>query len=266
MRLATIAWRGLLARPLRTALAIVGIALGVAVVTATIITGSSSEQALRSATADLLGRADLRLRAFDDAGFRPRTIQALRALPNVEAVAPVSERRLTVSTTPGDNERVFTLLVMGIDPEADALVRDPRLDSGVPLSADSPTDVLAPASWVSRNGLELGDQLLLAGRREGMPPLRIIGLMADTGLAARENGDLLILSRTTLDESFGVPAPIRYLDLDLGDEPDEAAIERVTATLDEPFVVETEADAAAPLASAQEGFVGVALLFGLVSL
>lgn len=266
MRLATIAWRGLLARPLRTALAIVGIALGVAVVTATIITGSSSEQALRSATADLLGRADLRLRAFDDAGFRPRTIQALRALPNVEAVAPVSERRLTVSTTPGDNERVFTLLVMGIDPEADALVRDPRLDSGVPLSADSPTDVLAPASWVSRNGLELGDQLLLAGRREGMPPLRIIGLMADTGLAARENGDLLILSRTTLDESFGVPASIRYLDLDLGDEPDEAAIERVTATLDEPFVVETEADAAAPLASAQEGFVGVALLFGLVSL
>jgi len=266
MRLATIAWRGLLARPLRTALAIVGIALGVAVVTATIITGSSSEQALRSATADLLGRADLRLRAFDDAGFRPRTIQALRALPDVEAVAPVSERRLTVSTTPGDNERVFTLLVMGIDPEADALVRDPRLDSGVPLSADSPTDVLAPASWVSRNKLELGDQLLLAGRREGMPPLRIIGLMADTGLAARENGDLLILSRTTLDESFGVPAPIRYLDLDLGDEPDEAAIERVTATLDEPFVVETEADAAAPLASAQEGFVGVALLFGLVSL
>jgi len=266
MRLATIAWRGLLARPLRTALAIAGIALGVAVVTATIIAGSSSEQALRSATADLLGRADLRLRAFDDVGFRPRTLQALRALPDVEAVAPVSERRLTVSTTPGENERVFTLLVLGIDPEADALVRDPRLVSGVPLSADSPTDVLAPASWASRNGLELGDQLLLAGRREGMPPLRIIGLMADTGLAARENGDLLILSRTTLDESFGVPAPIRYLDVDLGDEPDEAAIERVTATLDEPFVVETEADAAAPLASAQEGFVGVALLFGLVSL
>ena len=45
MRLATIAWRGLLARPLRTALAIAGIALGVAVVTATFITGSSSEQA-----------------------------------------------------------------------------------------------------------------------------------------------------------------------------------------------------------------------------
>ena len=38
MRLATIAWRGLLARPLRTALAVIGVALGVAVVAATVIT------------------------------------------------------------------------------------------------------------------------------------------------------------------------------------------------------------------------------------
>ncbi len=266
MRLATIAWRGLLARPLRTALAIAGIALGVAVVTATVITGSSSEQALRSATADLLGRADVRLRAFDDEGFQPRTLQALRALPDVEAVAPVSERRLTVSTAPGDNERVFTLQVLGIDPIEDAVVRDPQLLAGVPLSADSPTDVLAPASWAARNGLELGDQLLLAGRREGMPPLRIIGLMADTGLAAQEGGELLVMSRATLDEAFEIPAPIRYLDLDLGDDPDPGTVERVTGTMDEPFVVETAADAAAPLASAQEGFVGVAMLFGLISL
>jgi len=35
MRLSAIAWRGLLARPLRTALSIIGVALGVAVVTAT---------------------------------------------------------------------------------------------------------------------------------------------------------------------------------------------------------------------------------------
>ncbi|HUF06629.1 MAG TPA: FtsX-like permease family protein [Candidatus Binatia bacterium] len=266
MRLATIAWRGLLARPLRTTLAIIGIALGVAVVTATIITGAASEQALRSATADLLGRADVRLRAFEDEGFRPRTVQALRALPGVEAVAPVSERRLTVSTAPGEEERVFTLLVLGIDPEVDALVRDPNLVAGVPLSPDSPTDVLAPASWASRSGLELGDQLLLSGRREGMPPLRLIGLVADTGLAARDNGELLIISRSTLDASFEIPAPIRALDLDLGDEPAQAALDRVTATLDEPFIVETAAEAAAPLASAQEDFIAVALLFSAVSL
>src|SRR5687768_5817879 len=104
MRLATLAWRGLISRPLRTGLAVLGIALGVAAVTATMVVGSSSEQALRSATADLLGRADVRLRAFADEGFGPRTVQAIRTLPGVVAAAPVSERRLTVSTAPGEDE------------------------------------------------------------------------------------------------------------------------------------------------------------------
>ena len=266
MRLATIAWRGLLARPLRTALAVVGIALGVAVVTATIITGSASEQALRSATADLLGRADVRVRAFEDAGFVPRTVQSLRALPIVEAAAPVSERRLTVSTAPGDNERVFTLLVLGIDPEVDAAIRDPNLVSGVTLSPDSATDAMVPASWASRNGIALGDSLLLSGRRQGLAPLRIIGLMADTGLAAIEGGDVIIVSRATLDAAFEVPSPIRYIDVDLGADPTPEQVGQVEAAMSEPFVLETSEDAAVQFASAQEGFVGIAFLFGLVSL
>jgi putative ABC transport system permease protein len=266
MRLSSLAWRGLMARPLRTALAMAGVALGVAVVTATIVTGSSSQQALRSATADLLGAADVRLRAFDDAGFQPRTLQAIRALPQVETAAPVSERRLLVSTAPGENEQVFTLLVLGLDPEVDVDIRPPRVVEGVPLSANSPTDALVTASWAARQGLGLGDELLLGGRREGMPALRIIGLVPDTGLAALDGGEVLIMSRATLDDAFEVPAPIRSIDLALaGDDPD-AALDRVTATLDEPFVVETADDAAARLAAAQTAFTGVAFLFGLVAL
>ncbi len=268
MRLASLAWRGLLARPLRTALAIAGVALGVAVVTATIIAGSSSQQALRSATADLLGNADLRLRAFADAGFQPRTLQALRALPEVNTAAPVSERRLLVSTVPGQDEQVFSLLVVGIDPEVDAQLRELRLIEGVSLSTNSPTDAFVPASWAARHGLGLGDELLLGGRREGMPPLRIVGLLPDSGFAALDGGDVLVMLRSTLDDAFEVPAPIRAIDLDLAvdDGDTAAAIERVTATLAEPFVIETADDAAARLASAQTSFVGLAFLFGLVAL
>ncbi len=254
-----------MARPLRTALAVMGVALGVAVVTATIVTGSSSQQALRSATADLLGSADVRLRAFDDAGFQPRTLQAIRALPEVETAAPVSERRLLVSTAPGENEQVFTLLVLGIDPEVDPDIRPPQLTDGVALSANSPTDALVPASWAARHGLGLGDELLLGGRRQGMPALRIIGLVPDSGLAALDGGDVLIMSRATLDDAFEVPAPIRSIDLALA-AGDDTALEGVTAILDEPFVVETADDAAARLASAQTAFTGVAFLFGLVAL
>ena len=266
MRLATLAWRGLFARPLRTALAVVGVALGVAVVTATIITSAAADAALRSATADLLGRADVRLRAFAETGFTPRTVQALRGLTGVTAVAPVSERRLVAHTAPGDDELIFSLLVFGIDPDADAAIRDQSLVAGVALSPDSPTDALVAGSWAARNGLALGDEIRLDGRREGLPPLRIIGLMADTGFAALERGEVLVVSRSTLDESFTVPAPIRYLDLDLGEGDVSATLDRVTGSLDEPFIVETPEDAAERLASAQASFGNVAYLFGLVAM
>ena len=266
MRLATIAWRGLLARPLRTALAVVGVALGVAVVAATVITSAASDAALRSATADLLGAADVRLRAFAEEGFTPRAVQAIRTIPEVTAAAPVSERTLIVNTDPGEDEKVFSLLVIGIDPAIDAILREPRLTAGVTLSTDSPTDALVAASWAARNGLALGDQLRLDGRREGMPPLRIIGLMADTGFAALAGGEVLVVSRSTLDESFLVPAPIRYLDLDLGENSVPDALAGVTERLDEPFIVETAADAAERLAAAQASFGSVAFLFGLVSM
>jgi putative ABC transport system permease protein len=266
MRLATLAWRGLLARPLRTALAIVGVALGVAVVAATVITSAAADAALRSATADLLGRADVRLRAFAESGFTPRTIQSVRQVNGVVAVAPVSERHLVAYTDPGEHERVFSLLVLGVDPDAERAVRDPRLVAGVPISPDSPTDAHVAASWAGRNGLGLGDQLRLDGRREGLPPLRIIGLMADTGFAALERGEVLVVSRSTLDDSFTTPAPIRYLDLDLGEGDVSATLARVTAGLEEPYIVETAADAAVRLASAQASFGNVAFLFGLVAM
>ena len=266
MRLASLAWRGLLARPLRTSLAVVGVALGVAVVVATMITGASAHAALRSATADLLGAADVRLRAFDEAGFTPRTVQALRALPEVRTAAPVSERRLVVHTAPGDNEQVFTLQVIGIDPDVDSQIRQPSLTAGVPISPDSPTDALVPASWAARHDLGLGDELRLDGRREGMPPLRIIGLMADTGFAALERGDVMVVSRSTVDDSFEVPAPIRYLDLDLGEGDVSGPLAKVTQAMDEPYIVETAADAAQRLASAQVSFGAVAFLFGLVAM
>ena len=266
MRLASLAWRGLLARPLRSALAAIGIALGVAVVTATAITAASADAALESATADLLGRADVRLRAFADAGFTPRAVQSLRSSADVVALAPVSERRLVAYTDPGPDERVFSLVVFGVDPEADAAVRQPNLVAGVPLSADGSSDALVPASWASRNGLELGEAIRLDGRREGLPPLRIVGLMADTGFAALEGGEVMVISRSTLDESFSVPAPIRSLDVDLGEGDVSAALERVTEALDEPFIVETPEATAERLASAQASFATVAFLFGLVAM
>jgi putative ABC transport system permease protein len=266
MRLSSLAWRGLAARPLRTALTIVGVALGVAVLTAAIVAGSSSEAALRAATADLLGSADVRLRAFDEAGFGPRTVQALRSVEGVVEAAPVSQRQLLVTTAPGEDEQVFTLLVLGVDPAVDPTIREPRLRSGDPLGTTGAPEALVPASWAAEHGLGLGDELRLAGDRPGTPRLVIVGLLDDSGLAALGGGNVLVMARDVLDESLLTPAPITAIDLDLADGNPDAALERATAVLTEPYVVETPAEAAARLAPEGSSFSAVALLFALVAL
>jgi ABC-type lipoprotein release transport system permease subunit len=209
MRLATLAWRGLGARPLRTALTAAGVALGVAIVAATLIANQAATETVERAARELFGRSDIRVRAFAEAGLTPRAVTTLASLPDVDAIAPVAEREVTASTAPGPDEKVFSLLLIGVDPSAEARVRSYDLADGVFLSADSPTDVLVNATFAAENGLKEGDQLLLSGRREEMPPLRIVGLLNDIGFGALEQGEVAVLARDTLARSLLVPAPTR---------------------------------------------------------
>lgn len=266
MRLTSLATRSLAARPLRTALTVVGIALGVAVVSATLVIGASSDAAVRAATADLLGSADVRLRAFADAGFGPRTLQELHADPRVVAAAPVSERLLTLSSLSSPEEPVVTVLVMGVDPVAEAALRDPRLVAGVNLSETEPDGALVPQRWAEDHGLGVGDELELSGARPGAAPLRIVGLLADSGFGALARGEIVVAGRETLDASLETPSPVRYIDLDLGTDPDPTLVDDITADLAEPFVIETADDAAARFDAARREVVGVAILFGLVAI
>ncbi|HEX5395699.1 MAG TPA: FtsX-like permease family protein [Candidatus Limnocylindria bacterium] len=266
MRLATLAWRGLGARPLRTALTAAGVALGVAIVGATLIANQAATETVERAARELFGRSDIRVRAFAEAGLTPRAVTTLASLPGVDAIAPVAEREVTASTVPGPDEKVFSLLLVGVDPVAEARVRSYDLADGVFLSADSPTDVLVNATFAAENGLKEGDQLLLSGRREEMPPLRIVGLLNDIGFGALEQGEVAVLARDTLDRSFLVPAPTRYVDLVVAPG-QEASVERsLDANLGEPFVVETIADASRELGAAQASFAAIAFLFGLIAL
>lgn len=266
MRLSAIAWRGLVARPLRTALTAAGIALGVAVVVATLIANQASVEAVQRAARELYGAADLRVRAFATEGFTPRTVAALRRLPGVVAAAPLSERRLTLSTEPGPDEAVFTMLVFGVDPGAESEVRPQDLVAGVSLSSPSAAEVLVPASFAAEHGLQVGDALLLVGRREDVPPLRIVGLLPDTGFGALSQGAVAVTGRETLDSAFDEAAPIRSVDLDVTPGSETQVEAALDASMTEPFVVETVADSQAQIGRAQGSFVGLAFLFGVIAL
>lgn len=266
MRLATLAWRGLTARRLRSALTIMGVALGVALVAGTLLASQAASEAVERAAQEILGRAQIRVRAFDPGGFNPRAVTILRQIPGVLTAAAVAERHIQVSTLPGPDEIVFDpMLVLGVDPEDEALVRSYDLEAGTFISVSQPYDVLVNAAWAGRNHVGVGDGLKFSGAQEAFPSLRIGGLLGDLGVGALQQGNVMVINRKTLDDAFG-PSPVLHVDLVIAEghlEDVDAALNREMA---EPFVVETVADAQRQLGRAQEGFAGIAFLFGLVAL
>jgi putative ABC transport system permease protein len=265
MRLATLARRGLTARLLRSALTIVGVALGVALVTGTLLANQAASEAVERAAREILGKAELRVRAFDPGGFEPRTVQRLGRIPGVLAAAPVAERRLLVTTLPGPDEKVFNLLVLGVDPEDEVAVRSYDMEDGAFIGTDAPNDVLVNAAWAVRNGLGVGDALHFSGE-EGTVNLRIAGVLGDLGIGALQQGNVMVINRATLDASLRVPAPVVYVDLVVAEGRAADVQTALDSEMTEPFIVETVADAQLQLGRAQQGFAGIAFLFGLVAL
>ncbi|MGH2489347.1 MAG: ABC transporter permease, partial [Candidatus Limnocylindria bacterium] len=266
MRLSAIAWRSLTARPARTLFTTIGVALGVALVTGTLLTADAATRAVSEAARDLYGAAGLRVRAFDDDGLGTDSLAIIRALPGVAIAAPLAERRLTLSTQPGPDEQVFTLSATGVDPAAEAALGRPSLAAGVALDADRPNGALVSVQWAADHRLGLGDELLLTGARLDTPPLTIVGLLANSGFGALNGGNVVVVARETLDAAFELPPPVTSVDIAVADgrlAEVEAGLDR---SLTEPFVVETVADAEAAFGRAQAGFAGIAFLLGLVAL
>ena len=266
MGLSVLAWRGLVARPLRSALTASGVAIGVALVMATSITSQASADAVERRALEAFGAADLRVRAFGDAGISVASLAALDEVPEVTVAAPVTERRLLLTTLPGPEEQIFNLGVIGVEPEMETALRRHRLSDGEFLDADDVWGIVLGEEWARAHGLGLGDELLLTGSNEGTPPLRIIGLSDERPLIAAADGGFAYVNRALLHEALQFPSPISYVDLDVSRGHVEAVQTAIDQVVMEPFVVETVTDARAQLDRLERSFVGMTFVFGALAL
>ncbi|HEY8177407.1 MAG TPA: ABC transporter permease, partial [Candidatus Limnocylindria bacterium] len=266
MRLSAVAWRSLASRPLRTGLTVLGVALGVAVIAAALMAGQAATEAVRRAAQELFGSASLRVRAFETEGFTPRTVQNIQTIAGVNTgSAVIEERGRSVTTKPGPDEKVFTMLLIGVDPQDEAQIRSYELVDGHFLDPADPTGVLVNAAWARANGLRVGDELWLNSAPH--PPYNhIVGLLGDAGFGALGSGSVVVLDSDYLSGAFEVPPAIRYVDLKVAEGAEDEVLAALDRTMTEPFVVETVADAEQQLGRAQAGFAGLAFLFGLVAL
>lgn len=226
--------RELARHPLRSALSVAGIAVGVAAVVGVELASESARRAFRYSVDATAGRATHHLQAI--AGdLDERIYVRLRTESGLREAAPVIETVATLEGAPP-----LTLRLLGVDPFA-----APQLAPALPLAEldlgsflGRSGGLLLPRSVAAERRLEVGSMLEL--RVRGRPlHARLDGLFEDRGVLA----EFALVDLATAQEWTGASGRLTRVDLRLadGDEGREA-LARLRATL--PAGVEVTATAA----------------------
>ncbi len=191
-------WRYLLRHPTQIGLAILGVALGVAVVVAIDLANASAQRAFSLSTATISGPTTDQIVGGAD-GLSPDLYRDLRVQLGLDRAAPVIEAQASVPAAPG---RSFSLL--GIDPLTEAAFRPYLLSSSdiTPLITE-PRTVLLSTQLAQTLGVTLSQSLPI--RIEGIThTLSVVGLLdvQDT-LNQQALSDVLVVDISTASEILG---------------------------------------------------------------
>ena len=254
------AWRSLVARPARSILSIIGVALGVGVLVAALAVTAGLDASIDRTVASLVGRADLRVSAFTETGLSAPTVAALDAVPGVALTAPAIERRSFIGSAPGRPTTREPVTVLGIDPTREPRVRDLSLARGVPLDSPDEDAALITERLAAAEALDVGSELVVYGA--GAPlRLRVAGVLAGDGPALGSSGRTVVLPINTaarLNVADGAapgvvvaPSGITRVDVVLAAGADAGAVigSIGQALVVEPYMLSAPSDMAASMRS-----------------
>ena len=233
MKLWRYTFRELWRRPGRTVLTLLGIIIGVAAVVSVSVASSTAGTAFQDMFAAVGGRASLEVVAQGQGGFDASVASSLEDVPGVKAAVPTVQEQAALL---GGKGRV-AVLVMGVDPARDGLVRDYVVQSGAALAAgaplpaaDSRPPVWMEAGFARAQGLEVGSSVRLltrAGSTEGV----VRGLLAPSGAAMFNGGAAIFMPIEDAQRLFDLGSNVNTIALVLADgaerEAVRTAVERV---------------------------------------
>lgn len=187
-------------RPARAALALLGVVLGVAALTAVVVATRAASGAYRAMYGALGGRAALEVVAQGGGPLEPATAATAAAVEGVEAATAVALGGVAL-VEPGPRAGIALL---GVDPDADAAAAELDVVAGGPWTAD-------PALWLPQalavpRGVGVGNEVRLA-TPTGPATLRVAGLLGARGLA-RFPGGLAVAPLATAQRLLGLGARI----------------------------------------------------------
>ncbi|HLO36018.1 MAG TPA: ABC transporter permease, partial [Candidatus Deferrimicrobium sp.] len=158
----SLAIRSLAARRGRTTLSIVGIALGIAVLFASLATDAGIAASIDRTVRDLVGRADLRVEAFGPTGLSAESLAAIEDAPGVAIAAPALQRRTYLVPAVDDPAAAPPpVTALGVDPARESSVRDLVLAAGAPLSGPDAFQALITETLAAANGTAVGGTVTL---------------------------------------------------------------------------------------------------------
>ena len=264
----SLAFRSLAARRGRTALSVIGIALGIAVLYASLATDAGIAASIDRTVRSLVGRADLRVEAFGPTGLGPDSLAAIQQAPGVTVAAPALERRTYLVPAIDDpNAAPPPVTVLGIDPGPEASVHDLALASGAPLHAADTNDALISQTLATANGTAVGGTITFQGADGAPIDLTVVGIMTGDGPIVGSAGRTVVMPLATMHRLFADPTVSR-VDIVAGEgaTPAEVATAIGIALTSQPYVLSSPADVAASLRGSTADFRSTTALIAAIAL
>ncbi|MDA8098219.1 MAG: FtsX-like permease family protein [Nitrospiraceae bacterium] len=226
---------------MRTAMALFGVALGVAAMTSIDIVNSSVIRSLEDSINRITGRAVLQITGAES-GFPEEMLEKVQKVPGVEYAVPVIETNASLAT---GSERSF--VVLGVDVLQDSNMRDYSVtgdSSDIPdplLFLAKPDSILLTREMAQREGISI-DQKIEVQTVQGLKTFTVRGLLEPDGPAKALGGDIALMDIYAAQLAFGKNARIDRIDVSvLRGETLDSVKTRIQAALPSGYNIDTPA-------------------------
>ena len=239
--LAHITWKQWRIHKLRTALTLLGIALGVAVFFAVRTANLTLLNSLTVTIEKLAGRATLQI-SGSEGGIPESVWEAVKDTPGVKVAQPVIE---VIANTAFDDEA--NLMVVGVDMLGDRELREYQFDEEASEIADplialaQPESILISRAFADKHNLRDGDKLPLY-TSQGKIDFTVRGIFKPAGIGDVFGGRLAVMDVFNAQFIFNRGRNIDRIDLmNEPDVPVEQLIQRLRARLPSGIEIERPA-------------------------
>jgi putative ABC transport system permease protein len=199
----------LFAQRARSILAFIGIVLGVAIIFAESLGTKAAHQNFIEMVEKVSGQARLEVKARSPLGFSKTTLQKIERVKGVKKAFP-SVKGLTLATVGGDEVEI---MLMGIDPEIDHLLRRYQLKKGRFLPKNRTGYALLTEDFAREHKFTIGDRLPIL-TVNGVKKLKVAGIIAKLGVASAREGQIVFTDLGTGQRVFNLKG-IQIADLQL---------------------------------------------------